>query len=409
MTGLAEVKDVLDDIAKAHKGFAKSQTEKLDNITAEQAALRDRIEELESRRGAPGKHPVVDGKQKPEYETWVDRKSGAAVPVLDHKQQLSSIHPNTTGVTPGRWLRSVLVGRHNDDKNELSDELKALATTPDASGGYTVPQPLAAEFIDLLRAQSVLSRAGVRTVPMPSKTLSIAKIIADATVAWRAENASISASDPTFGAVDLSAKTIVGLVKFSLELSQDSLNVEQAITRSLTGAMAAEIDRAGLQGDGTSNSPTGVLNYNGRERVVGIGGVTSYDPFVTAVGQLMSKGVLLEDIGPFIIGTELWADLARLKTGISSDNSPLPKPPALTMPFLPTTSVQSTQDSPSTSTAFVGDWRDLLWGVRSDITVRVLTEAFLGSNLQLAVLVYARCDFAAARESSLCSLEGITH
>jgi|GEM_PF-3987226 len=42
-----------------------------------------------------------------------------------------------------------------------------------------------------------------------------------------------------------------------------------------------------------------------------------------------------------------------------------------------------------------------LVGVRRDITVRVLQETFLGSNLQIAVLAYARCDFAATRANSL--------
>ena len=47
-------------------------------------------------------------------------------------------------------------------------------------------------------------------------------------------------------------------------------------------------------------------------------------------------------------------------------------------------------------------------GVRKDINVRVLSEAFMGSNLQVAVLAYARVDFAATREQSFCTLEGIT-
>ena len=40
--------------------------------------------------------------------------------------------------------------------------------------------------------------------------------------------------------------------------------------------------------------------------------------------------------------------------------------------------------------------------------MRVLTESFMGSNLQLAMLAYARVDFAAARADSFCTLEGIT-
>ena len=42
------------------------------------------------------------------------------------------------------------------------------------------------------------------------------------------------------------------------------------------------------------------------------------------------------------------------------------------------------------------------------IEVRVLQEAFLGSNLQIGILAYARVDFAAARAASFCTMEGIT-
>lgn len=54
----------------------------------------------------------------------------------------------------------------------------------------------------------------------------------------------------TFGAVRLTARTIVGLVKFSIELAQDAINLERAITNALSQAMALAIDQAGLTGAG---------------------------------------------------------------------------------------------------------------------------------------------------------------
>jgi len=40
--------------------------------------------------------------------------------------------------------------------------------------------------------------------------------------------------------------------------------------------------------------------------------------------------------------------------------------------------------------------------------LRVLREAFMGSNLQVAVLACERCDFAATRAASFVAAEGIT-
>ncbi len=49
-----------------------------------------------------------------------------------------------------------------------------------------------------------------------------------------------------------------------------------------------------------------------------------------------------------------------------------------------------------------------MFGVRKNIEVRVISEAFLGSNLQVAVLAYARVDFMATRADNFYTAEGIT-
>jgi hypothetical protein len=46
-------------------------------------------------------------------------------------------------------------------------------------GGLLVPDELASEIIDLVRAQTVLFRAGTRTVPMISDNVTMARLIAD--------------------------------------------------------------------------------------------------------------------------------------------------------------------------------------------------------------------------------------
>ena len=258
----------------------------------------------------------------------------------------------------------------------------------------------------------VLIRAGARTVPMESKTLRLARLDTDATVAFKAENAAITDSDPTFAAVDLSAKTIVGLTKMSLELAQDSVNADEIVMRSLTGAMAVAIDQAGLTGDGAGSNPTGVLNFTGRNQVLSIGTPTNYDFIVNGINELLVDNVRLDSIGAAVMSPRTWTTLANLKTGIASDNTPLPKPEAMAdMPFFVTTSVPDNlgaSSPPNESVVFNANWADLLWGIRSDITVRVLSERFLGDNLQVGILVYARVDFQPTHVESFVTLEGIT-
>ena len=88
--------------------------------------------------------------------------------------------------------------------------------------------------------------------------------------------------------------------------------------------------------------------------------------------------------------------MRKLKTGIATENTPLTMAAEIAaLPKLWTTAAPLTGGT--TANGIIADRRDLIFGVRKDINVRVLSEAFMGSNLQIAVLAYARVDFAAIR------------
>lgn len=398
-----KVTEVLDCFGE----FRDRQDATLGKISKRLDSIEERVETREALADRPkalASRPT---------ETWIDRKTGVAVPALSHEQKVATLSPNPSGVSLGRWLRGITLGSKASDHRELADELKSLATSPDASGGYAVPAPLAGEFIDNLRAHMVLSKAGARTVPMTSKTLQIAKLTGDPTVSWHIQNAAINASDPTLAAATLNAHTVVGVSKFSLELAQDSANIEDILTRSLTQAVAVAIDQAGLTGAGTetspvANSPTGVAAFSGRNSVTSVGAPTNWDFVANGIRELLVDGVPLERIGALIYHPLLWSKMAKLKTGISSDQTALALPPHMQGRQQLVTTACGATGSPVRTTAFIADWTDLLFGVRTDITIRILDQAYMGSNLQLAMLVYARVDFQPARAASFCSLEGIT-
>jgi len=401
LSGELELSDISDMVKKQID--AQSAWQKKHD--AKHAAIDEEITDMAKKANRPsvdGTYPANANKG----EVWVDAKSRDKVNVLTHGQTLSD-----TKQTPsiGRLMRGIVLGGRADDAKELETERKAMGVSSDPSGGYTVAGALANEWIDLLRANMVLSQAGARTVPMSTGSLSIARVTSDPVVTWHGENAAITAAEPTFGQITLNAKTAVCLVKMSLELSQDSANIEQILQSTIVSAMAGAIDSAGLVGVTTNAgaAPSGVISLADRNKVLAIGAPTNWDFAADGMYELMLDNVPMDAIGAMVAHPALWKKMRKLKTGITNDNTPLTAPDEIAkMRKLWTTAAPLTGGT--TATAVIADWRDLLFGVRKDITVRVLQESFLGSNLQIAVLAYARVDFAATRHQSFCTLEGIT-
>ena len=400
-TTVQEIATMIEEQGESFNQFKSVQVKRLDN-------LETYVRDIEKKAGRP--NFGGQGSDANQLEQFIDVKTGKAVPVYSHADKLSSTEMKSTDAPSlGRVLRGIILGGRAHDAAELESERKSMGIGSDPSGGYTVSGSLSNEYIDLLRANMVLSKAGARTLPMDSGKVTIARVTADPTISWKAENAAITAASPTLGALTLDAKTCVCLVKLSLELSQDSANIEEILQQTITSSMANAIDSAGLIGVETDAgaAPSGIINLSGRNSVTSIGAPTTWDFLVDGMYELMLDNVPAENIGAFIAHPSVWKKMRKLKTGIASDNTPLTMPEEVKiLQKLWTTAAPLTGGT--TATGVIGDWRDLIFGVRKDITVRVLSETFMGSNLQVAVLAYARVDFAATRATSFCTLEGIT-
>lgn len=399
---VAEIKTLIEAQGDAWDVHKKATESKL-------AEMHKALSELWLKAGRPGADIFGSDNKAEQPPTFLDVKTKRSVPVLTHGHSLAALDKKSEDIpSVGRLLRGILLGGRADDASELAEQRKALGISSDPSGGYTVGGALSAQWIDALRSEMVLSRAGCRTIPMESGTLSLARVIDDPVVTWHGENSSLPTAEPTFGAINLSAKTCVCLVRLSLELAQDSANIEEILQSTITSAMAGAIDRAGLVGATVDAgiTPAGIMNLTNRNKVTAVGAPTSWDFLVDAMYELALDNVPMGDIGAFIGHPAIWKKMRKLKTGITNDCTPLTMPAEIAaLPKLWTTAAPL---DTGTAAGVIGNWRDLLFGVRKDISVRVLSETFLGSNLQVAVLAYARVDFAPVRTQSFCTVEGIT-
>ena len=392
-----------DDVIKAIEESKAANNARLKILESE-------VGELLKKAGRPmaGASTEFCESTAPSTDGWVNSKTGEPIRALKHGQMLAE--PSSKGApSVGRILRGMVLGGAAHDADDLATERKAMNIFSDPSGGYTVSGMVADQWVDNLRAASVLSRAGAVTLPMESGEVKIARVTADPTCSWHGESGAVPEASPTFGAATLSAKTVVCLVKFSVELAQDATNLEMQLQGVVTKAMAQAIDSAGLVGVTTNAAvaPTGIMNLSGRNSVTSIGAPTSWDFLVDGAAELLTDNVPLDRIGAFIAHPAVWKKMVKLKSGITNDKTPLALPSEVSaIPKLWTTAAPLTGGT--TADGVMGDWGDLVMGIRQQITVRVLSETFVGSNLQIALLAYARVDFAATRPQSFCTLEGIT-
>jgi len=346
-------------------------------------------------RGAETNAPRYSGNSE-----WRD-KDGNAVRVLSPTERMATDTDDQLGL--GDLVRAKIAGARNDE------EKRALAEGTDSAGGYTVPAPLAANFIDRLRARSVAIQAGAVTVPFESKSLAIARLETDPDVAWRAENAALAEGDPTFGRVLFEAKTLAGMIKISRELAEDSINIAEMIETAFANTMATKLDLAAIYGDGTSNSPTGVWNTSGiSTESMGTNGaaITDYDKLIDAVGNLQDENS--DDPTAAIMNPRTLRALAKLKDG---DNNPLTVPEMISrIPMLHTTSapIDETQGTATDASSIVfGDFKHLMIGMRSDIEIRVYDQA-LATTGQLLIGAWMRADVQLSQPKAFSVLKGVT-
>ena len=112
------IKEAIDRQGVAFDAFRKNQNERLDQISGDTAALRDRVEELESRRNSPG-------------------KTGTEVKAAREHSQLFT-----------DWIRKPHDGGR---KQALGDfQSKALSIGINADGGFAVPEEIAVDVEKLM-------------------------------------------------------------------------------------------------------------------------------------------------------------------------------------------------------------------------------------------------------------------
>lgn len=405
----SEILAAIEKTGRAFDEFKSVQDQRLDKLGQRIDGVLDRIEDIEAKQKTPGRTAGDGLKGAPGAFYELRGPNEAKSYVVSREQKLASI-PDLQAKAPvsmERWCAALVLGSGCGDKEALEavHESKSLATT---TTGALVPAAYVPEWIDMARSQSVLARAGMRTVTMMDKTLTYSHQTADPTFSWQSsEGASLSATDPTFAARTLTAKTIAVRTQVSLEASMDIPDFGRQIVRAYTAAFGQAIDQAGIRG--TSPAPTGLQTLSGVTAVASGGSQSDYDKMVDAVVAFLNANNSLEQLTAIITHPTMLGRYNKIKTGLSGDKTVLAKPPLLeNVPWL-TTTHNDASASPQTYIAELGNFDDLVCGVRMNPTIRLLDgTTSMASNLLVEIVGVARIDIVAVRPASFVRLTGLT-
>jgi HK97 family phage major capsid protein len=130
-----------------------------------------------------------------------------------------------------------------------------------AQGGYTVGvDSLTGEFVSFLRNNSVVVRAGARTISGLVGDITIPRQLTGSTAYWVSETGSITQSNATFGQIVGKPRRIGTSVPYTKQfLAQTSLSAETEVVNDSDASIALELDRVALRGVGGAE-PLGIAN-----------------------------------------------------------------------------------------------------------------------------------------------------
>lgn len=285
------------------------------------------------------------------------------------------------------WMSGVVTGRW---RGPHAAELRDMSVANQVAGGFLVPEALSARIIDLVRAKSVVIAAGAETIPMDSATLPIGRITSDPSASWKAENTAVTSSDINVGVLTLQAKTLVALVKMSVEWAEDVPNGVDVVENGLAQALALELDRAAIRGAG-GLEPTGILNHPGvvQTSLGGLGMIV--DNLVSAVIRMRANN---HEPNAILWHPTQAGEYSQLKDGEGRYLVQSEHPDIAKLLHLTSTQVLGTSGS---GEVYVIDGTKVLIGVRTNLTVEFSREASDGTtgaftSLQIWARAYLRAD-----------------
>lgn len=412
---IKQARELLDLAESSGRNLTGEEQRQYERLMDDAKALNKRAEreiDLEAaertldapsgRRPLPGQDPTPGlgaDRTEPGVEYLVDYRDGSRIPLLAPEQRMAA-HAALPSIDPALVALAQATGN-----KRMQEEVRDLVGGQLSAGGALIS---AGEFVDRVRNQAVVVRAGARTVPFTGRTLTAARLETDPTAYWKPEGASGTASDPTFGAIMFQARTLFCLVKIAYELASDATNAVDILRNAMSMALALEWDRAALRGTGAGEEPTGILNFGNGVQTEALSTALQWDHISQAIQDIAEVNGTANAV---VLSTRDHHRMTRIK---DAEGLYVAEPPFMAgIRRFGTNQIPTNLGTGSDeSEAYIGAFENLWIAVREEMRIEVSTEASDSSgsafkNLEVWVRAYQRVDTALVRPALFKTLTGI--
>lgn len=220
------------------------------------------------------------------------------------------------------------------------------------------------DFIDVLRNASSVMQAGATMLTGLKGNVAIPKKATASAAGWiSTEGGAASESEPTFGQVTMTPKTLGAFTDITrLMMMQSSPDIEALVRDDLSRAIALAIDLGALQGSGSSGQPTGVKNTSGVNKPTS-----------------------------FAAATPTFAEVVALETAVAEDNALLGSL-AYILPASMYGALKTTAKAANTA-QFVVEPGNTINGYRAIVSNQVTSgDLFFGNFADLLIGMYGGLD-----------------
>lgn len=173
--------------------------------------------------------------------------------------------------------------------------------TATAGGNLVSTDLLADSFIDKLDNAMIATKAGATILRDLQGNIAIPRQTGGSSSYWVAESGAITESAAAFDQVTMSPRTVGAYSDISRKLLlQSSVSVENFVRNDLALRLALAIDNKAFEGNGTSNTPTGVVNATNVGSVAfasATAGAATWGEVIDMESQVSQDNALLGNLG----------------------------------------------------------------------------------------------------------------